>query len=136
MRRCARSNPTSALPLGGDRMPVKPMRPCSKPGCPELVRDGRYCERHKKAECKRYDDRRGTAASRGYAGQWRKVRDIKLKRSPICERCRSQGRTVPATLVHHIVAIRKGGSVYNLENLMSVCVKCHDEIHMEQGDKW
>lgn len=117
-------------------MPVKPMRPCNHPGCPELVRDGRYCTNHERKQQQKYDNSRGSSNSRGYDGRWRKVRDIKLKRSPLCERCRNQGRTVPATMVHHIVAIKKGGAAYNLENLMSVCVRCHDEIHMEQGDKW
>ena len=125
----------SALPSGGDRMPVKPLRPCRHPMCPKLT-DAGYCEEHKRAERKRYDDKRGSAASRGYNGQWRKVRGIKLKRNPLCERCRSRGRTVAATMVHHIVAIRKGGAAYDVENLMSVCVGCHDEIHREQGDKW
>jgi len=116
-------------------MPYKPLRPCRHPMCPNLT-DAGYCEDHKRAERKRYDNDRGTAASRGYNGQWRKVRGIKLKRNPLCERCRSRGRTVAAAMVHHIVAIRKGGAAYDVENLMSVCVGCHDEIHREQGDKW
>ena len=28
-------------------MPRKPKRPCSHPGCPELV-DGRFCKKHEK----------------------------------------------------------------------------------------
>ena len=35
-------------------MPRKPMRPCSKSGCPNLTY-GRYCEVHEKEENKRYE---------------------------------------------------------------------------------
>ncbi len=36
-------------------MPRKPKRPCSHPGCPDLV-DGRFCETHAKQETRRYEN--------------------------------------------------------------------------------
>jgi len=53
-------------------MPIKPFRPCNQMGCPELIRDGRYCERHKKEKQKQIDDRRGSSRERGYDGRWQK----------------------------------------------------------------
>ncbi len=43
-------------------MPIKPKKPCAKPGCPNLT-DGRYCEEHKaeaekrKAETNKFYDK-------------------------------------------------------------------------------
>jgi predicted HNH restriction endonuclease len=54
----------------------------------------------------------------------------------LCERCMNKGVVKPATLVHHKQSIRNGGAVYAMDNLMSVCIPCHDEIHRKQGDKW
>jgi 5-methylcytosine-specific restriction enzyme A len=51
-------------------MPAALMRACSgRPGCPALVTAG-ACEDCKRARQTAYDDRRGTAASRGYTAQW------------------------------------------------------------------
>jgi 5-methylcytosine-specific restriction protein A len=116
-------------------MPSKPLRPCASPGCPELVASGR-CEKHSKQEQQRYDKRRGNFRERGYTSQWDKVRLIKLRRNPLCERCDGQGKVESATLVHHIQSLSKGGALTDMSNLMSLCIKCHDDIHMEQGDKW
>lgn len=52
-------------------MPTRPLRPCSKPGCPNLTTE-RFCAEHKKSEAQRYDKERGTAASRGYTYRWQK----------------------------------------------------------------
>lgn len=116
-------------------MPTKPMHLCSSPGCPNLTRD-RFCPEHTKQEQQRYDKQRGNFRQRGYTTQWDKVRLIKLRRDPLCERCQKQGRIEPAKLVHHIQSLSKGGALLEMANLMSLCVKCHDAIHMEQGDKW
>lgn len=116
-------------------MPMKCLRMCSYPGCNQLVSSGR-CEKHKKQEQQRYDKQRGNFRERGYSAQWDKVRKIKLNHDPLCERCNSKGYVVLATLVHHIQSINKGGSLLDVDNLMSVCSSCHDEIHREQGDKW
>lgn len=116
-------------------MPRKPMRPCNQQGCAELISTGRYCIKHQRAEYKRQDDRRGSAAERGYGGAWPKIRAHQLRQHPLCERCQEQGDITAATLVHHIKRIAEGGS-NSFDNLMSLCIKCHDAIHMEQGDKW
>ena len=111
---------------------MKPLRPCGHPGCPELVQSGR-CAKHTREK----EQRRGSAASRGYSGQWVKVRDRYLKQFPLCYRCQNKyNRVTAATLVHHIKRIRDAGPVLDTNNLMSLCVKCHDEIHRDQGDKW
>lgn len=125
-----------ALERIGEQMALRAYKPCSHPGCAELIREGSYCDEHKKAKQKAQDERRGSASKRGYDSRWNKVRRLYMNQEPLCERCKEKGLIVPADLVHHKKRIAEGGSIYDFANLMSCCARCHDEIHREQGDKW
>lgn len=96
-------------------------RPCRQPGCSSYQVDGGYCEQHQRTDYAHYDDRRGTAAQRGYDARWRRVRNRKLNRNPMCEHCERK----PATDVDHIVPIRNGGARLRMSNLQSLCRPCH-----------
>lgn len=82
---------------------------------------------------KKQDKERGSASARGYSRHWRSVREMKLRRSPLCERCQEEGLVTEATEVHHIVPISDGGAPYAFDNLMSLCHRCHMKIHAEKG---
>jgi 5-methylcytosine-specific restriction protein A len=116
-------------------VPVKPKRLCNHPGCGIIVSDS-YCEEHKKIVDRRrrefFDKRRGGAAARGYDSRWQKVRLFKLAADGLCEVCEKAGRVERATLVHHIKPISEGGDALLYENLMSLCVGCHTDIHKER----
>jgi 5-methylcytosine-specific restriction enzyme A len=101
-------------------MANKPSRPCAYPRCPNLATSHGYCDLHKKS----LDNDRGTSTERGYDSEWRKVRQIKLDKTPLCERCSKLGLTVIATDVHHI-----DGDVNNTKyiNLESLCHSCHSK---------
>lgn len=58
--------------------------------------------------------------------KWRNLRKHQLTLKPLCEKCLEDDCTVLATVADHIVPVKKGGSGYNLENLQSLCKKCHD----------
>lgn len=121
------------LHVDGERVAGQLKRPCAHPGCPEVVSGTRYCERHR-----RCDDRRDTAARRGYDGRWQRLREMYLRRHPLCEVCEREGRVTPAVIVHHRKPIKRGGHPLDVENLMSVCRACHDKLHdagaqMEKG---
>lgn len=67
---------------------------------------------------------------------WRDLREQKLYEQPICERCLEQDRITPATDVHHITPFGLGIDEQQMwelfldyDNLMSVCKRCHREIH-------
>ena len=82
-------------------MPGRFKTECKKPGCHNLTdnADG-YCDEHQQ-ECKplrRYDDKRGSSAQRGYGSRWRRYRIWFLKHHPVCAVC---GRL--ASVVDHIV---------------------------------
>jgi len=57
---------------------------------------------------------------------WKKLRRMKLARSPLCEECRR-----PATDVDHKVSIHKGGHPLDMTNLQSLCHSCHSRKTME-----
>lgn len=106
-------------------MPTRPLRPCSSPRCPALTSAGR-CDAHARATRQQQDERRGTAAERGYDGKWRKAREAFLAANPLCRLCAAEGRTTGATVVDHIVP-HKGdmAAFWKRNNWQSLCASCH-----------
>ncbi len=115
-------------------MPKKPKRPCSNPGCPELV-DGRYCEAHKRIVDRHYNKQRDPETSKRYGRRWRKIRKTYITAHPLCEECKKQGKYTPAEEVHHIKALADGGT-HDYANLMSLCKACHSSITAKEGRRW
>lgn len=113
-------------------MPRLAGRPCSHPGCPNLVRDrsARYCPEHLKQARAEQDAKRGSPAERGYGARWREIRERFLRDHPRCAHC---GRR--ATVAHHIRRRRAGGSD-DPSNLLALCASCHGREHGESGDSW
>jgi 5-methylcytosine-specific restriction protein A len=105
-------------------MPYAPKRPCTHPGCPELVVSGR-CEKHK---LQSYEHQRGSSAQRGYGARWQRLREIILSRDNyICAEC---GRM--ATDVDHILPKSKGGTD-DPDNLQSLCHEYHSRKTATEG---
>ena len=116
-------------------MPLKPKRPCSHPGCPELT-DGRFCEEHAKQEAKRYElYQRDPATHKLYGQTWRKVRDRYRAAHPLCERCLERGWMTPTQEVHHVKPLAQGGTNDD-DNLTALCTSCHSEITAREGGRW
>ena len=100
-------------------MPRRPKKPCKHPGCPELT-DGDFCGEHTRLH--RAD--RADASGRGYDSRWRKARKLFLKRHPLCEKCKEQGRFVPH---------RGDGRLFWDEgNWQALCKSCHDSKTMTE----
>ena len=120
---------------GGGYVPKKPKRPCSYPGCPELM-DGRYCATHQKEMDARYEKyERDPATRKRYGRTWKRIRDRYIAAHPLCQQCRKQEKLVAADEVHHIKPLSKGGT-HAEENLMSLCTACHSEITAREGGRW
>lgn len=71
--------------------------------------------------------------------EWRALRAEKLRRNPYCEIHESYGVKIPATCIHHIKEVESGQTeeesrelCYNIDNLQSLCVKCHNGIHNQK----
>jgi len=68
--------------------------------------------------------------------RWRTLRDYKIMYTPLCQICNSKGKTKLAGHVHHMTPISVGINdrtkeilAYDIGNLLSVCITCHQEIH-------
>ncbi|QQP93545.1 HNH endonuclease (plasmid) [Skermanella sp. TT6] len=81
-------------------------------------------ERRRKAAVDRH---RGSAASRGYDGDWRRLRLAHIQSEPLCRRCKAEGRIVVADVVDHIVPISVDPDRrLDPSNLQSLCKHHHD----------
>lgn len=100
--------------------------PCANPGCPEVTRE-RYCTAHAKAEQRRYDKQRGTAAERGYGYRWQKARKRFLRDNPLCSHCEKEGQVTPATVVDHIVPHKGDKALFwDRSNWQGLCEHHHN----------
>ena len=107
-------------------MPKKPLRPCRKPGCRELVSSG-YCEQHRpKRTSDRSEEAKGWHWFYG-TPEWKDdLRPEQLLREPFCEECAKLGRRVRASDVDHRVDHKGDWLVFiDRTNLRSLCHSCH-----------
>lgn len=114
-------------------MNLKPLRPCNKPGCSQLTRDG-YCEQHKtaKADNHRYYDRyqRNKKHNRFYhSASWKRVRDlIRIRDNGLCVECLNDKRITVGTIVDHIIPIKQNWNKrLDEDNLQLLCQPCHNK---------
>ena len=65
---------------------------------------------------------------------WRKLRRQALERDKhLCQVCLQHNELTLADTVHHIKPIRQNeAEKLSLNNLISVCRKCHNELHREK----
>lgn len=76
-----------------------------------------------------YDDRRGSAAQRGYGYKWQQARDGFLRSHPLCVECERNGRVAAATVVDHIQPHRGDmGLFWDKENWQALCASCHSGV--------
>jgi 5-methylcytosine-specific restriction protein A len=62
--------------------------------------------------------------------RWRLLRAEKMRCNPICEKCEKVNRIRPTDEVHHIVPFDiRPDLAFDWDNLQSLCLDCHDEIH-------
>jgi len=102
-------------------MSVAPLRPCSHPSCPALVRAGR-CRAHAVA-VQPWQHRVPVSRVRG-----RKLQQLRaqlFRAEPLCRLCAAAGYVVPATIRDHIVPIAEGGTD-DLDNIAPLCRACSD----------
>jgi 5-methylcytosine-specific restriction endonuclease McrA len=123
--------------------------PCKYPACPALLARSGYCERHQKDKPNtraEYDARRkrdpilARSAAIRSTGRWKKVQRLKLGMNPLCEDpFREHARrnmTEIAKQVHHIEGLAVAPEkAFDLENLMSVCTRCHARLERDERSK-
>ena len=68
-----------------------------------------------------------SASRRGYDRQYRNAREEKLRIDPLCEDCLERDETTIAVETHHIEKVAARPDLRAaIDNLRSVCKKCHD----------
>lgn len=111
-------------------MPRAAPTPCRHKGCREVVSPAGFCaahqteaytvQRHSRSEDKIEHDRFYARVA------WRRVRAYQLSIEPLCRECRKHHKLVVAVIVDHIIPRRNGGADYDMNNLQSLCKRCHD----------
>jgi len=106
-------------------MPTRPLSYCSSPGCSVRVRSG-ACPAHDHQRV--LDQRRGSAASRGYDHAWRTFRLRVLRQNPVCTDCKAAGYIAWANELHHIVKVKDDPSRrLDASNVLPLCQSCHSK---------
>lgn len=103
-------------------MPAAAPRPCTKPGCGVLVRDGSgRCQAHQREAW----GKKPTAAKRITGRKLQALRADLFRRQPLCVQCKERGLVVLATQRDHIVPLSEGGEDTE-DNVQGLCAPCHD----------
>lgn len=70
--------------------------------------------------------------------RWKKLRALKMRHNPLCERCVKKHKVTPTKEVHHIIPFDTGRNeeeiellAFDYDNLQSLCEPCHEEAHKE-----
>ena len=116
-------------------MPTLPLKACSHPGCGATTA-GRFCENHLKTHRRAMDARRGSAASRGYGGAWRRARRAYLARqeNALCRECEKRGVVEAATDVDHVIPHRGDRALFwDESNWQPLCGTCHKRKTVAEG---
>ena len=66
---------------------------------------------------------------------WKNMRLKQVQEQPLCQVCEIEGKITLAEDVHHLISfvgkneMEKQQLAFNPDNIVSVCRKCHNEIH-------
>jgi len=105
---------------------------CSKPGCSKLVAFGKSrCDKHpyeRRLVASRNDNHSRPPYHKLYDKQrWRKLRAAYIARHPLCEICFKLDQIKEARVVDHVEPHRGNEQLfYDNDNLMALCVPCHN----------
>ena len=112
-------------------MAQKPLRPCRRPGCSALTRDG-WCPAHKPKQA----PRRESAPWHGWYSLpvgTDDLRKAQLLREPFCRECDRRGLRTWATDVDHIRDHKGDWALFTArDNLQSLCHSCHARKTMRE----
>lgn len=107
-----------------------PAKLCTAYGCSIIVRDGgNRCHEHLipvTTPKKRYEHHFHNGKNIYKTARWTTLRASQLRLSPVCELCIQYGVVTEATVADHIIEVKDGGEIWNIDNLQSVCVACHN----------
>lgn len=70
--------------------------------------------------------------------RYKRAREAALRRDEYCcQHCKRYGRMRQATITHHIKPVEIAPELaFNADNLVSLCMSCHNKMHPEKGKNW
>jgi 5-methylcytosine-specific restriction protein A len=101
-------------------MPWSAPKPCSYPGCTQLVTTGR-CDEHPRVDTFVRD----AEVQKLYGRRWRQRRLAQLAKEPWCADCLRANIYTPATDVHHLQRHNGNIELFMTSPLESLCHICH-----------
>ena len=109
-----------------------------------LLRDVRRPKReHEHHTPIQFNDRSKFWSTYYNSALWRTTRLEYKTKHPICERCLHEGRVTPMSDVHHMCRFGQGRTaserwqlLTDMDNLVSLCEKCHHDIHKGLDNKY
>lgn len=114
-------------------MPQKLKKSCAIKSCPNVIAEGKYCNTHKQYQANESRVKNSTERHRHeHTRRWQRLRLFYLRANPLCIDCKKQDKIVPASEVHHIVPIARGGTD-DESNLEALCKSCHSKKTAEEN---
>ena len=102
-------------------MPYAALKPCSYPGCPNLVKSGR-CDQHP------YPDAHDPDSQKLYnTRRWKRIRSRQLIKEPWCADCLKINIYTPATDCDHIEPHRGDPVIFFKGPFQSLCHSHHSQ---------
>lgn len=78
---------------------------------------------------KAFDERRGSAASRGYGWRWSRAAEAFRREHPLCLGCQAVGRYAAAEVVDHVEPHKGDQTLFwDRDNWQSACAWHHDVV--------
>ena len=75
------------------------------------------------------DERRGSAADRGYDHRWAVASRQFRRNHPLCCCCRANGHVTASQVTDHIIPHRGDDALFwDMSNWQALCHRCHNEI--------
>jgi 5-methylcytosine-specific restriction protein A len=73
-----------------------------------------------------FTHKRAAKEEQYHTTRWRNLSKLFRSQNPLCVSCLSNHLVVAAQHVDHIRPISEGGAMWNIENLQSLCISCHN----------
>lgn len=74
-----------------------------------------------------------SSTQRGYGYKWRKKRAAFLAANPLCAKCSTDERPVPATVLDHITPHRGDNALFwDEKNWQALCAHCHSSVKQRE----
>ncbi len=108
-------------------MARRALRPCSYPGCPNLVDSGRCAEHAGVSGQSGSGWKRDKARQRLYGRKWQKFRAAYLAEHPWCVSCERIGISTPSEHVDHVVDHKGDVVLFWRGPFQALCHSCHSK---------